>query len=122
MYKNFNLTESERKEIMEMHMSHGYRKPLKEEIINLETYNGENDIITEISLVGISQDGNPITKIILNSGLNRSENKNIVESSNVAVISEWMLEGKRIPYSRSGRSGADGTYFVIKNVIDINLE
>jgi hypothetical protein len=30
MYKNFNLTDEERKEIMEMHKSHGYKKPLNE--------------------------------------------------------------------------------------------
>ncbi len=31
MYKNFNLTEEERKRIMEMHQSYGYKKPLNEE-------------------------------------------------------------------------------------------
>jgi hypothetical protein len=31
MYKNFNLTESERKEIMNNHMEYGYRKPLNED-------------------------------------------------------------------------------------------
>lgn len=30
MYKNFNLTEEERKQIMEMHGSHGYKKPINE--------------------------------------------------------------------------------------------
>ncbi len=30
MYKNFNLTESERKQILNMHKSHGYKKPLNE--------------------------------------------------------------------------------------------
>jgi hypothetical protein len=30
MYKNFNITESEKKEILNMHKSHGYRKPLNE--------------------------------------------------------------------------------------------
>lgn len=30
MYKNFNLTESEKKEILNMHKSHGYKKPLNE--------------------------------------------------------------------------------------------
>lgn len=31
MYKNFNLTEEERKQIMEMHESQGYKKPLVEQ-------------------------------------------------------------------------------------------
>lgn len=31
MYKNFSLTEQERKEILEMHGKHGYKKPLNEE-------------------------------------------------------------------------------------------
>ena len=30
MYKNFNITESEKKEILNMHKSHGYKKPLNE--------------------------------------------------------------------------------------------
>jgi hypothetical protein len=30
MYKNFNLTEEERKQIMEMHKSHGYKQPVNE--------------------------------------------------------------------------------------------
>lgn len=30
MYKNFRLTDNERKEIMESHKSHGYKKPLNE--------------------------------------------------------------------------------------------
>jgi hypothetical protein len=31
MYNNFNLTEEERKQIMEMHESQGYKKPLVEQ-------------------------------------------------------------------------------------------
>ena len=31
MYKNFKLTEGERSEILKMHGSYGYRKPLKEQ-------------------------------------------------------------------------------------------
>jgi hypothetical protein len=31
MYKNFNLTEEERKQILEQHSSYGYRKPLNEQ-------------------------------------------------------------------------------------------
>jgi hypothetical protein len=34
MYKNFNLTDEERKEILEQHVSHGYRQPLNEGQIN----------------------------------------------------------------------------------------
>ena len=39
MYKNFNLTDEERKQIMEMHQSHGYKKPL----INEEEEEEEED-------------------------------------------------------------------------------
>ena len=31
MYKNFKITEEERQQILESHMSHGYKKPLKED-------------------------------------------------------------------------------------------
>jgi len=36
MYKNFSLTEKERKDIMEMHKSHGYKKSLNEDISSLD--------------------------------------------------------------------------------------
>jgi hypothetical protein len=32
MYKNFNLTDEERQQIMEQHKSHGYRKPINEAV------------------------------------------------------------------------------------------
>lgn len=32
MYKNFKITEEERLQILESHMSHGYKKPLNEEM------------------------------------------------------------------------------------------
>lgn len=31
MYKNFSLTDKERKQILESHKSHGYRQPLNEQ-------------------------------------------------------------------------------------------
>jgi hypothetical protein len=37
MYKNFNLTDEERKEIMEQHVSHGYGKPLNEDAMRMES-------------------------------------------------------------------------------------
>ena len=40
MYKNFNLTEEERKQILESHKSHGYKKPLNEKI-----YDKEYDVV-----------------------------------------------------------------------------
>jgi hypothetical protein len=39
MYKNFNLTEEERKEIMESHKSHGYKKPINERAYVSKRYN-----------------------------------------------------------------------------------
>jgi hypothetical protein len=42
MYKNFNLTESEKEQILEMHQSHGYKKPLNEtKIYKLNLLNEE---------------------------------------------------------------------------------
>ena len=37
MYKNFNLTESEKEQILNMHMSHGYKKPLNEDAMRQES-------------------------------------------------------------------------------------
>ena len=32
MYKNFKVTEEEKEQIMEMHKSHGYKKPMNESV------------------------------------------------------------------------------------------
>ena len=40
MYRNFNLTDEERQQIMEQHKSHGYKKPLNEGI-----YDKEYDVV-----------------------------------------------------------------------------
>ena len=37
MYKNFSLTDEERKEILEQHVSHGYGKPLNEDAMRMES-------------------------------------------------------------------------------------
>jgi hypothetical protein len=37
MYKNFSLTDEERKEILEQHISHGYRQPLNEDAMRMES-------------------------------------------------------------------------------------
>jgi hypothetical protein len=34
MYKNFNLTESEREQILDMHKDKGYKQPMNEEVSN----------------------------------------------------------------------------------------
>ena len=46
MYKNFNLTDEERQQIMESHKSHGYKKPLNETADNsLDVNEGEMNIV-----------------------------------------------------------------------------
>lgn len=49
MYKNFNLTDEERKQIMEMHQTHGYKKPLinEEEEEEEEEEEDETGLSTE---------------------------------------------------------------------------
>lgn len=46
MYKNFNLTDEERKQIMEMHKSYGYRKPMNEQEENYDVSEEEVDEAT----------------------------------------------------------------------------
>lgn len=46
MYKNFNLTEEEKKQIMKMHKSHGYKKPINEE----EEYEDEESESNEMKI------------------------------------------------------------------------
>lgn len=44
MYKNFKITDEERKEIMEQHKSHGYKKPLKESSIKEDDSNNKSEV------------------------------------------------------------------------------
>jgi len=46
MYKNFSLNNQERKEIMEMHKSHGYRKPINE--LRGDMFYGEDGDLPEV--------------------------------------------------------------------------
>ena len=46
MYKNFSLDNQERKEIMEMHKSHGYRKPISE--LRGDMFYGEDGDMPEV--------------------------------------------------------------------------
>jgi hypothetical protein len=117
MYKNFTLTESERKEILEMHMSYGYKKPLKEEYIDVDNNIDEDDIITEISLEGVSSEGNPIIKMVMRSAI--GETKQTAEFTNITVICEWkMLKSWRV-WDRKKR--LTDTY-IINNVLDIKSD
>lgn len=51
MYKNFNLTEEEKSQILEMHQSHGYKKSLKEQEDSEQMGEG-----TMVYLVAIEED------------------------------------------------------------------
>jgi hypothetical protein len=42
MYKNFSLTDEERKEIMEQHAAHGYKKPISEQLTTKPTVVGRS--------------------------------------------------------------------------------
>jgi hypothetical protein len=42
MYKNFSLTDEERKQIMEQHAAHGYRKPISEQLAAKTTLVGKS--------------------------------------------------------------------------------
>lgn len=44
MYKNFKITEEERQQILESHMSHGYKKPLNEQSNDDSTQEVPNDV------------------------------------------------------------------------------
>lgn len=51
MYKNFKLTEKERQQILESHMSHGYRKPLNElDSKEIDLVRGKPDFKTQTGL------------------------------------------------------------------------
>ena len=63
MYKNFNLTDEERQQIMESHKSHGYKKPLNETADNsLDVNEGEMNIVKKT--INQKNDLLSVTKII----------------------------------------------------------
>lgn len=44
MYKNFKITEEEKKKIMEMHKNHGYKKPLNEQSVDNDEETEDNEM------------------------------------------------------------------------------
>jgi hypothetical protein len=65
MYKNFKLTEEEKSQILEMHQSRGYRKPIKEQNNNDEM---GNSIETSIP--------DPVKDLFKNYGLKLTQKRN----------------------------------------------
>jgi hypothetical protein len=53
MYKNFNLSDEEKKQIMEMHKNHGYKKPVNEQ--EEENQNKQPQFEINSSIIGIPE-------------------------------------------------------------------
>jgi hypothetical protein len=67
MYKNFNLTDKERQQILESHKSHGYKQPLKEQPtmsskLGLSGYDNAND---EIKGILLDRHDGPVTDFVV---------------------------------------------------------
>ena len=65
MYKNFNLSEEEKKQILEQHKSHGYKKPISEQEIDEPQ---QNLVIKSMGLM--------VTKVMVNINLSQSSDEN----------------------------------------------
>jgi hypothetical protein len=58
MYKNFKITEEEKKQILESHMSHGYKKPLNEQSDDDSTqYTDQETLDSKLEKFAISVEG-----------------------------------------------------------------
>jgi hypothetical protein len=86
MYKNFNLTDKERKQILESHMSHGYRQPLNE---------------TAGKSLDINEAGRNPVKMVINSILRKNGIKK-VESSTTSVRGFSRTSGSGYEYNYGG--------------------
>lgn len=66
MYKNFNITEEERKQIMEMHMSHGYKQPINEiekYVPGIDSPEEEDELSTEFGYDDDEDEKDPFSSI-----------------------------------------------------------
>ena len=86
MYKNFKLTEKERQQILESHMSHGYRQPLNE---------------TAGKSLDINEAGRNPVKMVINSILRKNGIKK-VESSTTSVRGFSRTSGSGYEYNYGG--------------------
>ena len=97
MYKNFNLTDEERKEIMEQHKSHGYKKPLNEnysKFVHGDRLDKEPKYkVGDYVMVTFSNDGGWDRRSIPYKGTIMSIDKEIGINNNEKYVYEVMLDG-----------------------------
>lgn len=63
MYRNFKLTDEERKQILEMHQSHGYKKvinPIEEQSVTTSNTGSSSPVSKPSSSVGQTSKSNPM--------------------------------------------------------------
>jgi hypothetical protein len=100
MYKNFNLTESEREQILNMHTKHGYKKPLNEQDTSGQNYKDIADALYN-SMKGLSssEDAENIKSIILNRIKNKNDWEGVKRAFGVKDgenLEQWLSGEMRI--------------------------
>jgi len=85
MYKNFNLTESEREEILNRHKEHGYKQPLNEQA-------GISSVVNKMS----QQNNNPL-KVLVGSKISVYKDS---QQSTTPLFVVFDGQGKKVGYDK----------------------
>jgi hypothetical protein len=108
MGQKFNITESERKEIMEQHMSHGYKKPLNENFVHNSRLNQDPKYqVGDLVMLTFSNDGGWSRKSIPYKGTIMSIEKEVGINNNEEYKYEVKIEG--------GINDADDSMYDMRN-------
>jgi hypothetical protein len=100
MYKNFNLTDEERKQIMEMHQSHGYKTP----IINEQLMSNTTPAGTPLGVPGWNQFAPKL----------QSQTKPDISCVDVSLFTQTGSEGKKYyAYDIPGSVAGSGTERIV---------
>jgi hypothetical protein len=87
MYKNFNLTESEKEQILKQHQSHGYKKGLNEQ--SFEDYSTDMESETKSNDINLQEQ---LLFIVEHLDGSHTEDSNVTPEKMVEVLKETIKQ------------------------------
>jgi hypothetical protein len=112
MYKNFNLTEQERQQIMEMHQSHGYREPINEQLTKVGQTSGvKKSVPSYWKAVSAYLRNNPMMGFKFASFIENIPTQGIEMRNDNGQSMYVEVDGRFVIYNTSGHGvGKSGTW------------
>ena len=116
MYKNFKLSDEERKQIMEMHQSHGYKQPINE---NEDVSGGDESSALKQQSSEVVQELSPEEQEMLKSFIenNPNEFKHIVKQEVSKEKAQEEMQGAETEMTEDDDIGMSDKEFQVRRII-----